>query len=131
MFANLRPGEAAPIKYFVGGSRIPGIYNLGGDLSFFIECIRARNLEALRNYAHDCVDVAYHMTVGFHLPLVTIALIQAMRLAAGSKAHCPSTCSWRKKTLSLACPRSCSICFPAWAPSAFCRASSTRRAPTK
>jgi DSF synthase len=83
MFANLRPGEAAPIKYFVGGSRIPGIYNLGGDLSFFIECIRARNLEALRNYAHDCVDVAYHMTVGFHLPLVTIALVQGDALGGG------------------------------------------------
>jgi DSF synthase len=83
MFANLRPGEAAPIKYFVGGSRIPGIYNLGGDLSFFIDCIRARNLEALRNYAHDCVDVAYHMTVAFHLPLVTIALVQGDALGGG------------------------------------------------
>ena len=83
MFANLPPGEAAPIKYFIGGSRIPGIYNLGGDLSFFIECIRARNIEALRNYAHDCVDVAYHMTVGFHLPLVTIALVQGDALGGG------------------------------------------------
>jgi DSF synthase len=83
MFANLQPGEAAPIKYFVGGSRMPGIYNLGGDLSFFIECIRARNLEALRNYAHDCVDVAYHMTVGFHLPLVTITLVQGDALGGG------------------------------------------------
>jgi DSF synthase len=83
MFASLRPGEAAPIKYFVGGSRIPGIYNLGGDLSFFIECIRTRDLEALRNYAHDCVDVAYHMTVGFHLPLITIALVQGDALGGG------------------------------------------------
>jgi DSF synthase len=83
MFANLPPGEAAPIKYFVGGSRMPGIYNLGGDLGFFIECIRGHNIEALRNYAHDCVDVAYHMTVGFHLPLVTIALIQGDALGGG------------------------------------------------
>jgi DSF synthase len=83
MFANLPPGEAAPIKYFVGGSRIPGIYNLGGDLSFFIACIRARNLEALRNYVHDWVDVAYHMTVGFHLPLITIGLVQGDALGGG------------------------------------------------
>ena len=81
--ADLPPGEAAPIKYFVGGSRLPGIYNLGGDLSFFIECIRTRNLEALRNYAHNCVDVAYHMTVGFHLPIVTIALVQGDALGGG------------------------------------------------
>jgi DSF synthase len=83
MFANLRPGEAAPIKYFVGGSHIPGVYNLGGDLNFFIKSIRARNLEALRSYARDCVDVAYHMTVGFNLPLITIALVQGDALGGG------------------------------------------------
>lgn len=64
LFAGLRPGEAAPVKYFVGGSRIPGMYNLGGDLNFFIRSIRARNIDALRSYAHDCVDVAYHMMMG-------------------------------------------------------------------
>jgi DSF synthase len=83
MFANLPPGEAAPIKYFVGGSRIPGVYNLGGDLGFFIRSIRARDIDALRNYAHDCVDVAYQMTVGFHLPLITIALVQGDALGGG------------------------------------------------
>jgi DSF synthase len=83
MFGNLRAGESAPVKYFVGGSRLSGVYNLGGDLGFFIKSIRARNLEALRNYAHDCVDVAYHMTVGFRLPLITIALVQGDALGGG------------------------------------------------
>ena len=83
MFANLPPGEAVPIKYFVSGSRIPGIYNFGGDLGFFIACIRERNLEALRNYAHDWADVVYHMTVGFHLPLITIGLVQGDALGGG------------------------------------------------
>ena len=86
MFANLPPGEAAPIKYFVSGSRIPGIYNLGGDLGFFIACIRECNLEALRNYAHDWADVVYHMTVGFHLPLITIGLVQGDALGGGFEA---------------------------------------------
>jgi DSF synthase len=83
MFNNLRLGETTPIKYFVGGSRLPGIFNLGGDLNFFTKSIRARDLESLRNYGHDCVDVAYHMTVGFHLPLLTIALIQGDALGGG------------------------------------------------
>ena len=83
IFSELRPGEVPSFKYFVGGSRLPGIYNLGGDLGFFIECIRARDLNALRDYAHQCVDVAYHMTVGFHLPLVTIALVQGDALGGG------------------------------------------------
>ena len=80
---NLRPGESAPVKYFVGGSRIPGIYNLGGDLNFFIRSIRAGDVDTLRNYAHDCVDVAYHMTVGFHLPMTTISLVQGDALGGG------------------------------------------------
>lgn len=82
-FPALLSGEDAPLKYFVGGSRLPGIYNLGGDLGFFAECIRNHDLEALRNYAHDCVDVAYHMTNGFHLPLITIALVQGDALGGG------------------------------------------------
>jgi len=86
MFANLPPGEAAPVKYFVSGSRIPGIYNLGGDLGFFTACIRECNLEALRNYAHDWADVVYHMTVGFHLPLITIGLVQGDALGGGFEA---------------------------------------------
>ena len=86
MFANLPPGEAAPVKYFVSGSRIPGIYNLGGDLGFFTACIRECNLEALRNYAHDWADVVYHMTVGFHLPLITIGLVQGNALGGGFEA---------------------------------------------
>ena len=83
LFAGLRPGEAAPVKYFVGGAHIPGIYNLGGDLSFFIKSIRARDIDALRSYAHDCVDVAYHMMMGFHLPVITIALVQGDALGGG------------------------------------------------
>jgi len=83
MCANLPPGEAAPIKYFVGGSRLPGVFNLGGDLGFFIKSIRARDIDAVRNYAHDCVDVAYQMTVGFHLPVITIALVQGDALGGG------------------------------------------------
>jgi DSF synthase len=53
------------------------------DLSFFIKSIRARDVEALRSYAHDCVDVAYHMTMGFHLPVITIALVQGDALGGG------------------------------------------------
>ena len=71
------------IRYFVGGSRLPHIYNLGGDLGFFIECIRAGNQDALRSYAYDCVDVGYHMSVGFNVPVITIGLVQGDALGGG------------------------------------------------
>ncbi|MDF2812392.1 MAG: echA8 2 [Microvirga sp.] len=81
-FASNRANSEA-IQYFVGASRIPGIYNLGGDLSFFLDCIRDGNREGLRRYAHDCVNVAYHMWTGFDLPIQTIALVQGDALGGG------------------------------------------------
>src|SRR4026209_2681530 len=83
LFAGLRPGEAAPVKYFVGGSRIPGVYNLGGGLNFFLKRIRARANDALRGHSLVCVDVAYHMMMGFHLPVISVALVQGDALGGG------------------------------------------------
>lgn len=74
--------DAMP-RYFVGGSRLPGIYNLGGDLAFFAQRIRLQDRAGLRRYAHDCVDVGYHMWSGFELPIVTIALVQGDALGGG------------------------------------------------
>ena len=76
------PDIAVPL-YFVGGSRLPRIYNLGGDLAFFTEKIRTQDYEGLQRYAYDCVDVGYHMSVGFNLPIITIALVQGDALGGG------------------------------------------------
>ena len=75
--------DEAPIQYFVGGSRLPRIYNLGGDLGYFAQCIRAGDRAALTRYAYDCVDVGYHMYVGFNVPVITIALVQGDALGGG------------------------------------------------
>jgi DSF synthase len=72
-----------PYKYFVGGSRIPGIFNLGGDLSLFMSAIRARNLKILRKYALYCVEISQNMTHGFGLPIITIGLVQGDALGGG------------------------------------------------
>jgi DSF synthase len=74
--------EAMP-RYFIGGSRLPRIYNLGGDLTYFAQKIRAQDRAGLRRYAHDCVDVGYHMWTGFDLPIITIALVQGDALGGG------------------------------------------------
>ncbi len=77
--------EGAP-RYFVVGSRVPGIFNLGGDLALFAALIRAADRAALRAYAHACVDVVYHNAVSYDLPLVTIALVQGDALGGGFEA---------------------------------------------
>jgi DSF synthase len=83
VFAQQRPQQESSVRFFVGGSLLPGIYNLGGDLAAFARMIRARDREGLRLYAHDCVDVGYHMATGFRTPVITIGLVKGDALGGG------------------------------------------------
>ena len=90
MQSNLRALLAAqvaaghePMQYFVYGSRIPGIYNLGGDIVFFADRIRAGDRAAMHDYAHQCIDVIYGNYTAFDMPIVTIALVQGDALGGG------------------------------------------------
>jgi DSF synthase len=77
-------GEAAPaIRWYVMGSRIPGIFNLGGDLTHFAEKIQARDLAALRAYGRLCVEAIHGNSEAFQAPAVTIALVQGDALGGG------------------------------------------------
>ncbi len=77
------PGEERPVLYYVQGSRMPGIFNMGGDLAYFASRIRARDPDALRFYAYDCVDAIYRGAVGFDAGAVSIALVQGDALGGG------------------------------------------------
>jgi DSF synthase len=76
------PGEP-PFRHFVAASGLPGIFNLGGDLRFFADCIRRRDREALATYAHACIEVIYNNATALNLPMVTIALVQGDALGGG------------------------------------------------
>jgi DSF synthase len=72
-----------PFDYFVFASRIPGTFNLGGDLGLFADKIRAGDRATLRHYAHTCVEAVYQNHIAFDVPLVTIALVQGDALGGG------------------------------------------------
>jgi len=72
-----------PVQYFVFGSDIPGIYNLGGDLALFADRIRERDETVLRDYAHLCIDVIHNNHIAFHQPIITIGLVQGDALGGG------------------------------------------------
>jgi DSF synthase len=77
-------GDApAPYRWYVFGSRMPGIFNLGGDLAFFAECIRARDLTALREYGYLCVETIFGNNGPFPSPVVSIAMVQGDALGGG------------------------------------------------
>lgn len=71
------------LEYFVFGSQTPGIFNLGGDLAFFADRIRAKDRESMRAYAYACIKVIYGNAMAFHAPVVTIGLVQGDALGGG------------------------------------------------
>jgi DSF synthase len=73
----------AGLRYFVLSSRLPGIFNLGGDLGYFVDAIRNKDRNKLMAYAVDCCDVTYHFSAGFETPVVTIGLVQGDALGGG------------------------------------------------
>src|SRR3954471_24779965 len=48
--------EMHQAHYHVLASKIAGVYNLGGDLSRFVDLIKSGNREALLQYATLCID---------------------------------------------------------------------------
>ncbi len=73
----------APINYYVMGSKIPAIYNMGGDLAFMIDAIRNKDREALRAYAFGCVEAVHNIWHGFNLPIMSICLVEGDALGGG------------------------------------------------
>lgn len=73
----------SPISYFVFASRTPGVFNLGGDLAQFAECVRSGNRSTIHAYARACVDIVYQNTNALHVPIITMALVQGDALGGG------------------------------------------------
>ena len=79
----LHDGEWHPVHYSVVASRHPTVFNLGGDLALFLTLIRARNREALDEYARLCVDTIHMRATNFNASLVTISLVQGDAMGGG------------------------------------------------
>jgi DSF synthase len=71
------------VEYFVAASQTPGVYNFGGNLAYFADCIRRKDRAGLQRYAYGCIDVIYGNAMAFHTPVITIALVQGDALGGG------------------------------------------------
>ena len=86
VFDSRADEDEVPLTHLVLGSRAPGVFNLGGDLTLFSQRIRQRDREGLRRYANACVDVAYANHVGYENDVITVALVQGDALGGGFEA---------------------------------------------
>jgi DSF synthase len=75
-----------PIDFWVTGSTVPGLYNVGGDLSYFAQHIRAGERSQLMGYARACVDAVYQAMTGFGVGAISIALVEGTALGGGFEA---------------------------------------------
>ncbi|HEY9762977.1 MAG TPA: crotonase/enoyl-CoA hydratase family protein [Trichocoleus sp.] len=73
-----------PVRYLVASSKVPGVYNLGGDLEYFEQCIKAQDYDSLWQYGHAAMLAAYRT---YTLPgIMAIALVQGHCLGGGFEA---------------------------------------------
>ncbi|MBG6130205.1 DSF synthase [Aquimarina sp. EL_43] len=72
-----------PLKFIVSASEHDGIYNMGGDLPFFLKNIKTKNVENLTTYAHLCIDAIYNIYTSFGLPVISVALVEGNAYGGG------------------------------------------------
>jgi DSF synthase len=77
-------GSHRPVNYYVAGTRMKDVLNLGGDLEYFLQCIRSADRDALLDYATMCIDFIHPRIQNFGMPnLITMALVQGDALGGG------------------------------------------------
>ena len=106
-------GELVDAHYYVAASRVPGIYNLGGDLGLFMLLIKTRDREALLNYGKLCIDNIHPRINNYFCPsLTTISLVQGDALGGGFETALASDVLIAEESATLGLPEILFNLFP-------------------
>jgi DSF synthase len=106
------PGAAQAVRYLVAASKVPGTFNLGGDLSLFQSLIRRQDRQGLSAYARDCVRPLYRNMVGLERDLTTISLVQGDALGGGFEGALSSNVLVAERSARLGLPEVLFNLFP-------------------
>lgn len=74
------------LKYMVLGSRFPGIFNLGGDLEMFADCIQRRDRATLLKYGVACCEIIDKIWHCNGMDIINVGLAQGDALGGGLEA---------------------------------------------
>jgi len=72
--------------FWVTGSLVPEIFNVGGDLNFFVDVIRKGERDRLMAYARSCIDGVWEIYNGLGTEAISIAMIEGSALGGGFEA---------------------------------------------
>jgi len=106
-------GMLHSVNYYVTASRIPGVFNTGGDLALFSMLIKTQDREALSQYAKLCIDNVYPRTRAFFSPTLTkIVLVQGDALGGGFECALASDVIVAEESAQLGFPEILFNLFP-------------------
>ncbi len=106
-------GAMHKVHYYVAGSRVPKVFNLGGDLALFLLLIRTRDRDALAHYAKLCVDNIHARVQNYFCPtLTTISLVQGDALGGGFETALSSDVLIAEESAMLGLPEILFNLFP-------------------
>lgn len=100
------------VNYAVLASKVPGVFNLGGDLSLFRDAILNHDRALLSHYATMCVDDLYPWNRNFDLPITTISLVQGTALGGGLEAALASSIVIAEESCKMGFPEVLFNLFP-------------------
>ena len=106
-------GAWQPVHYYVGASRTPKVYNLGGDLALFLLLIKTRDRQALANYVKMCLDNLHPRIENYGCPtLTTISLVQGDALGGGFECALSSDVIVAEESAQMGLPEMLFNLFP-------------------
>lgn len=71
------------IKYVCAYSVNQGVWNLGGDLEYFVTCIKNKDKRKLREYAYKCVDLVYDFSNNYGTDVMSACIVQGNAFGGG------------------------------------------------
>lgn len=105
-------GRECKVDNAVFGSRIPGVFNLGGDLSMFIQSILRKDRSTLMKYGRLCVDNMYRRVSGFGADVVTYSLVQGKAFGGGFECALASEVIIAERSATMSFPEVLFNMFP-------------------
>ncbi|HRK23486.1 MAG TPA: crotonase/enoyl-CoA hydratase family protein [Beijerinckiaceae bacterium] len=102
LWADLRPHDR-PVRFLAFRGR-GGVFTLGGDLDFYLECIATGDRSRLMDYAEASVQGAIGNASGCYGSVITLSTIHAKALGGGIDA--PRSCH------IMIAERQASFCYP-------------------
>lgn len=104
--------KGGEFKYAIVASRTPGIFNFGGDLGLFAQCVRNRDYQGLVDYGVACLKCVAAPDSALEEGIITIALVQGDALGGGFEAAMACSVVIAEKGTTLGLPETMFNLFP-------------------